>query len=147
MELSGGNSKAKILLIDDDLIFHFLLRDQVQALSTPAELISKENGVEAIKYLNNLKKKEGEEAFPDVILVDLRMPLMDGWEFLETFEANFNLKKVKSRVFITPAIMTDRLYADTKSFKIPLDFVEKPFPENYLKDLFEESTSPVMNVV
>ncbi|WP_298144909.1 response regulator [Flavobacterium sp.] len=81
-----SNAK-KIYVVDDDKIYHFILKTFFKKNNLNVEPEFFENGLEAIQYLKT-QLKAGSE-IPKTILLDLNMPIMDGWQFLEEFR---NLK-------------------------------------------------------
>lgn len=70
---------ARILLADDDEEDQELLRDALYAVAPKAEISSVWNGQEAVSYLAQCP----EELLPDVIVLDYKMPLLNGAEVLE----------------------------------------------------------------
>lgn len=71
-----------VLLIDDDKIVN-LINTKVIQLSVPgASVSSVTNGYEALRILKDAAQS-GTGTFPDLIFLDINMPEMDGWEFLE----------------------------------------------------------------
>ena len=75
--------KKNILLVDDDKIFNFLTEKTIGSLGFVNEIHFALNGEEALDLLELYKN--GELAKPDIIFVDLSMPIMDGFEFIEAF--------------------------------------------------------------
>ncbi len=73
----------KIFIVDDDKIFHFIVRKLIARQDPDTELVFFENGLEAIERLRT--KIDSPELFPDVILLDINMPVLDGWQFLDEF--------------------------------------------------------------
>lgn len=72
-----------ILLVDDDDITNFLSKEMFR-LSYPDILIDTTlNGKEALDFL---QLQLGSNQLPDIILLDINMPIMDGWDFLDVFE-------------------------------------------------------------
>lgn len=76
----------KVLLIDDDKINNYLVQEVISSINIAAEIIVLTDGEKALNYLSDYTatNNEREEV---LILLDLNMPVMDGFEFLEEFEA------------------------------------------------------------
>lgn len=72
-----------VLLVDDDAIFNYLNTKLIQHIGIADEIHTALNGEEAIKLINEYF--QGSRAIPDVILLDLNMPIMDGFGFIDAF--------------------------------------------------------------
>ena len=75
----------KVLLVEDDHITILVCKKIIKLTSFAEEVISAENGEQAFIYLESEKNKT-ESTLPEIILLDLNMPVMNGWEFLEYFK-------------------------------------------------------------
>ena len=73
-----------ILLVDDDNIFNFINTKLLESSGIAGEIHTAGNGQEALDLLNNYFT--GTPSLPDVILLDLNMPVMDGFGFIEAFK-------------------------------------------------------------
>lgn len=73
---------SNLYVIDDDKIYHFLLKNLFKQNGIDVASTFFVNGSDAIDYI---KKNTGEEILPDLILLDVNMPIMNGWQFLEEF--------------------------------------------------------------
>lgn len=73
---------SNLYVIDDDKIYHFLLKNLFKQNGIEVASTFFVNGSDAIDYI---KKNTGEEILPDLILLDVNMPIMNGWQFLEEF--------------------------------------------------------------
>jgi CheY-like chemotaxis protein len=73
----------RVLLVDDDSVFNFLSTKTLQHMGLASDIHTANNGQEAITLLNDYY--DGTRALPDVILLDLNMPVMDGFGFLKAF--------------------------------------------------------------
>ena len=76
----------KILCVDDDPITLMLCKKVVERVEFAKEIITAKNGQEAIQYFDNLAqelKNNIPVVYPKLVLLDLNMPIMDGWQFLD----------------------------------------------------------------
>lgn len=80
--MSKGNKH--ILLIDDDEINNFLSREIINMYMPDVKIDSFTNPEEAFEYIR--EKLKLRQPLPDIILLDINMPLMDGWEFLKAID-------------------------------------------------------------
>jgi CheY-like chemotaxis protein len=83
--------KKKIIwVVDDDAIYQIIINKLIQKSGVFSAHSSFTNGKEAITALNNTL--DDANYLPDVILLDINMPVMDGWEFME------EIKMIKSKI-------------------------------------------------
>jgi CheY-like chemotaxis protein len=72
-----------VLLVDDDDIFNFINKKTIQKLGLASEIHTVMNGQDAINLINEYFQKS--LMIPDIILLDINMPIMDGFGFIEAF--------------------------------------------------------------
>ena len=106
----------KIMIVDDDqdLIFSVMTGFETE-YPNKYEIIVAENGKRCFELLEKNMK-------PDLILLDIMMPDMDGWEVFDKLRAN---KKYKNIPVIFLTARSDGLAADAGSM-IADDYIEKP---------------------
>ncbi len=75
----------KVLLIDDDHSTNFFHKIILEEYGKAKEYTFFQDALEAIEYLNRINTQNPEK-YPDIIFLDLNMPKVDGWEFLEKFK-------------------------------------------------------------
>lgn len=72
--------KTPVWIIDDDIIFKIIAQKIIQKSENLETLSTFSNGQEALEALESAVTKN--ENLPDIILLDIEMPIMDGWEFI-----------------------------------------------------------------
>ena len=72
-----------LALVDDDDIFVYLTKKTIEQTNLVENIKVFTNGKSAFEFL--LKNANNLELLPEIILLDLNMPIMDGWQFLEEF--------------------------------------------------------------
>src|SRR5690554_33969 len=117
-------SIKNLLLVDDDEIFAYLTRKTIEETKLVDEIKVLGNGQDAIDFLEEVAKNE--ELLPEVILLDINMPILDGWGFLEEFILlKPHLKKAITIYMVTTSI-SPHDYERAKSISEVSDFVIKP---------------------
>lgn len=101
--------KSKIiLLVEDDHLDVISVQRSLKKLDLEYELFTAYNGREALTLLTNPDRP----LIPDVILLDLNMPKMNGIEFLKAIRSNESFKHLEVFIMTTSAENTDRLTAE-----------------------------------
>lgn len=114
----------KILLVDDDKAMNYLSREVLTELNASNEIAVAENGQEAILHITNSN-------CPDVIFLDIRMPFMDGFEFLDSLTQKGICRHVKVVMLTSSIRPEDRKKAF--SYKFVIDYFEKPLTEEKIQ--------------
>ena len=92
-----------VLLVDDDVVFTFLNERIIRSLDFVNEIDVAQNGLQAIELIDKYFK--GANRLHDIILLDLNMPVMDGFGFLEAFkQADFPDKERVKIIILTSSI-------------------------------------------
>ncbi|GGF28256.1 response regulator [Flavobacterium limi] len=95
-----------VLLIDDDAEDREIFSDSLLSLQLGVRFEEAENGFEALVKLNSAGFKK-----PDLIFVDLNMPVMDGKQFLILIKQDKNLKDIPVIIYSTSSSLGDKAFA------------------------------------
>jgi len=117
-------STEKICLIDDDEIYIFLMKKSFAAMGISNEVISFLNGADALEEIINLKNNQGE--LPGIILLDINMPIMDGWEFLNEFKKLHTENQKKIPIYIVSSSISNEDIEKSKTYPEIFDYLSKP---------------------
>lgn len=126
------------MIVDDSEIDSFILRRVMEAGGFCEEIINFSRAKIALDHLHEIDRKGGE--IPDIIFLDLNMPVMDGFGFLDSYQLlSAKIKKHTKIVVVTSSNhQDDRERA--RSSKYVLDYFVKPVTHDHLnKILFESS--------
>lgn len=121
-----------ILLVDDDKVTNFLHRIIIEDMNVSQELLTAQNGREALHLLQQLCQ---ENKCPELILLDINMPVMNGFEFLEVFA---KLESQYQQALIVLMLTTSLIPAYLNNLPaIKLDVIEKPITEERLHTILQ----------
>ncbi|MGC1515775.1 MAG: response regulator [Maribacter sp.] len=126
-------------IIDDDPIFIYGTKRMIKEVDFSDQIIVYTNGQEAIEGLYEISTTG--EPLPDVIFLDLNMPIMDGWEFLEEFDKlpHHNIKK--TIIYIISSSVDPRDLERIKNYKQVTNYILKPVTPEDLEQILSVSKS------
>lgn len=120
-----------IYIIDDDEIFVFVLRKLLQKSDHFNEVVNISNGREAVEVLVNQYNKNKKS--PDLIFLDLNMPVLDGWQFLDEIE-QLPFKELL-KIHIISSSIDAREIEKSKEYSTVKSFVSKPVTLHWLNNI------------
>lgn len=74
-----------VMLVDDDDTTNFVNKRLLTKLGVAKHILIKKNGAEALEYLQESGQESSEKTYPDLIFLDIKMPVMDGFSFLDEY--------------------------------------------------------------
>ncbi|MCX2679677.1 response regulator [Galbibacter sp. EGI 63066] len=122
-----------ICLIDDDPITIFSIKKLIEVTQITKKTMTFNNGQEALEYYKN----DEESFFPELILLDLNMPIIDGWEFIDAFSELSVSKKTTIYILtssINPADI-DKAKEYDKKYPFSIKHLIKPVTKEKLNSL------------
>ncbi len=103
--------KKKILLIDDDYLDVESVKRVLKKLSVPYELFVAHNGVDGLAMLTG-NTPDRVKIVPDIIILDINMPKMNGIEFLGIIRSYYSLNSIKTFILTTSSEEYDKLASE-----------------------------------
>jgi CheY-like chemotaxis protein len=118
----------EILLIDDEYISNLIVSKYLDAIGKK-NYVLKKNGREALDYLSSLNPQN----LPKFIFVDLRMPIMDGFEFLKLFQEKFNSEGI--RIYVLTSSINQSDMTQAREYSVIEGYIQKPINPLHLKEI------------
>lgn len=129
----------KIYCIDDDAITLMYCSALIKKNFLNAEVFVAHHGQEALDYYATLANTGNEEQsnYRELIFLDLNLPVMSGWEFLDEFTKSYYSKFPKTKVVILSSSIDPTDQAKAKTYEVVIDFRSKPMTKGMLLELKE----------
>lgn len=118
-----------ILLVDDDPGVTFLNRYMLEKSFVKGEIFIAQHGREAIELM------EAKKLLPDVIFLDVNMPVMNGFEFLEALKAKPDWYN-NTNVYMLTSSLREEDKKKALAHSCVKKYFEKPITENMIKEVF-----------
>ena len=122
----------RVMIIDDNDIDNLIHSRLVTELKFGKIVDNFNNGKAAILYLKDQLRKQ-KENLPDIIFVDLHMPIMDGWAFIQEFEKLKIYKDIP--VYVLSSAIYDQEISKLKGHRTYVGFVPKPLSVDALEEI------------
>lgn len=124
-----------ILCIDDDPITLMLSKKVIAKASFSNTITTAKNGQEALDYFDSIIDKPEDNKLPQLIFLDLNMPVMDGWEFLDHFNTEKYSEVNFTKIVVLSSTIDPEDLKKSKKFPMVIDFLSKPITINMLNYL------------
>ncbi len=123
----------RYLLIDDDDIITKIHPVIIRRVDKECEIEICVSGVQAIDYLNALQ--EANETAPDYIFLDINMPVMTGFEFMEALSQSLTDFISNSKIILLSSSVDPRDIEKAANYKTIIEFAPKPLTIDYIQNL------------
>ena len=127
----------KVLCINDNEVTLWIQKQILNKSKFSEEVITAFNGLEGIEYFQRLinGNAANQNDFPGLILLDLHMPVMDGWEFLYRFSSEIHPYCKNTKVIITSYSIDEIDSERAKKYPFVVDFLTSTLSVDYLESL------------
>ncbi|MCX2481184.1 response regulator [Pedobacter sp. MC2016-15] len=126
----------KIYLIDDDDIYVFLTTKTILRVREDVDVEVFSDGLQAITHLR--EAQDHPELLPDVIFLDLNMPVMDGWAFLKEYQELFPALAKKNELYIVSSSISPHEMERSKTIPAVSEFIIKPLVREKFIEILEK---------
>ena len=117
------------IIVDDEVAAHSNIEDYASNLKNLKLLKNCYNAFEAISFLNSNQV--------DLIFLDINMPIVDGWEFLEEYSQLANVVKQSIKLYMVTSSVIQSDIDKAKDDQNIIDFVSKPITNDQLKNMLQ----------
>ena len=127
---------SNLTIVDDDPMSSFYIK-RLAELGEVANIITIYNNAQgALDYLLNYKKSD--QNLPDIILLDIYMPGIDGWGFLQEFKKFKDSLEKKIEIYIISSSTHPQDISKAKAISEVKDYFQKPVTMELLKEITEK---------
>lgn len=126
-----------VMLIDDSEIDNFINQKMMEGCHFADRIYVHTSGKSAIEFLKNLEKmgNDAEKLTPRIIFLDINMPIMDGFQFMEEYEKLSPELKKNTRVVMLTTSVNPRDIERAKNLKNVSQYINKPLSNSLLASL------------
>ncbi len=125
-----------IFLIDDDALVNFLNQEIIKDSHPDKKVRSFESATEALEVIKEMLNTS-DSKLPQLILLDINMPVMDGWEFLDIFDQLPENKTKDCKIIMHTSSIDPRDIEKAKTYKAVVDYMTKPLNLQSLSKIFQ----------
>ncbi|MDY0090534.1 MAG: response regulator [Flavobacteriaceae bacterium] len=127
--------KKNVLIIDNDPIYRSLIQKLILKSNFSEKIFTANDGNESLNYL--LKNQNNPGELPDVILLDIEMPVMNGWDFMDIYQSIKNSVAKKITVFLVSSSISPEDRQKALDYEDISGFYSKPITTEILSEIFK----------
>ncbi len=121
-------------IVEDDPVHLFITKKYIELSGFVEKILVCKNGKEAYSTLKTMIQNS--EKLPQVIFLDLNMPVWDGWQFLDEFTKIPTEQKVT--IFILTSSNSEEDIKRAEKYSLTSNYLVKPVEQSHMKDILAE---------
>jgi CheY-like chemotaxis protein len=127
----------KVLCVDDDSISLTISKLLLKRTGFTEAVDTAVDGSDALEYFSKLfaENPDPKTAAPELIILDINMPVMNGWEFLDAYVSEFADRLPNTKVVILSSTIDPEDFLRAKKYDVVSQFVSKPLSVENLTEL------------
>lgn len=118
-------------VIDDDQVYTFTIKRMIRNSGIADKTLFFHNGKVAIDFF--MENAHDVDQLPDLILLDINMPVLDGWQFMDQFVKLMPAIKKKITIYIVSSSIDEDDYSRARAIEQISGFMIKPITPEFLK--------------
>jgi CheY-like chemotaxis protein len=127
-----------IFIVDDDPITVKICELVIQNTQLGKSVKHFSDGQKCIQYFANYfeKNKQDENTpIPELIFLDLNMPIMDGWKFLEHYTNKYSNRLEKTKIAILTSSINPHDFMKAQEYNVVIEFIHKPLIAEFVEEM------------
>ncbi len=133
----SGKKFYTVMLIDDNEIDNLINQKMIEAANITEHIFTHTGARSAIEFLKNIEKVDdvAQQILPDVIFLDIDMPLMDGFQFLDEFDKLNDSTKAKCKIVMLTSSINPQDVNKSKEYSYVKKYINKPLSQENLEKI------------
>lgn len=124
---------VNVFVVDDDDIYQFTIKVTLRSIPAVQSTSTFADGAEALEYI--VVHQNEQDKLPDIIFLDINMPVMDGFQFMEEFVELLPSLQKSIKVYMVSSSMDPKDIKKAKRFEEISDYLIKPLNSKDIKEI------------